>query len=295
MKSITFTCEVLTPMFLGDATGGAELRPPAIKAALRFWWRAIHAHLDLHKMHETETLIFGGGGDKARRSSFDVVIKQKNVNTGIAPKLPHKQQEYRKAKHPALLGGNFIVQFNLFKEKKFSEEKLIALMFIASTLGDLGARARRGMGAWKINKINNENAKSIDINMLVDKIKVFNANDYNISNNIIKIDKNKNYNHSYPYIKEIHFGQNEFNSRDSLLKKIIDAAHRCQRNNGDFDNAIGFARGRRRLASPIYISVLKSNNKYTPIITKLNARNLTQNEKNLQNTFINEILNLNEQ
>ncbi len=44
MRSITFECETITPMFLARADGKTpELRPPSIKGLMRFWWRAMNA------------------------------------------------------------------------------------------------------------------------------------------------------------------------------------------------------------------------------------------------------------
>ena len=41
MNPITFSCKVTTPMFSGNAFQVAEIRPSEIKAAMRFWWRAV--------------------------------------------------------------------------------------------------------------------------------------------------------------------------------------------------------------------------------------------------------------
>ena len=44
-KEITASLEIVTPMFLGGAatTEVADaIRPPSIKGALRFWWRALN-------------------------------------------------------------------------------------------------------------------------------------------------------------------------------------------------------------------------------------------------------------
>lgn len=59
--TITFTCETITPMFLSGADGQTpELRPPSIKGALRFWWRAMNGHLSLEELKKKEDEIFGG-------------------------------------------------------------------------------------------------------------------------------------------------------------------------------------------------------------------------------------------
>lgn len=91
MKTITFECETITPMFLSGADGKTpELRPPSIKGALRFWWRAINANLveykngkwDYSKLKKKEVEIFGGsykdenGKEVSKRSN--VIIKIEN-------------------------------------------------------------------------------------------------------------------------------------------------------------------------------------------------------------------------
>ena len=68
MQTITFECEVITPMFMAGADGTTpELRAPSIKGALRFWWRAMNGHLTLEAMRKAEGEIFG---DTTQRSSI---------------------------------------------------------------------------------------------------------------------------------------------------------------------------------------------------------------------------------
>lgn len=88
MNSITFTCEIVTPMFLAGADGKKpELRPPSIKGALRFWWRAMHGHLPIDDkkddggnviegLRTQEAEIFGGAGENARRSQISIKINE---------------------------------------------------------------------------------------------------------------------------------------------------------------------------------------------------------------------------
>ena len=78
MKAITFECETITPMFLTGADGRTpELRPPSIKGAMRFWWRAMNGHLPLDKLKEEESKIFGASNRKIGRSR--VVIKNQDI------------------------------------------------------------------------------------------------------------------------------------------------------------------------------------------------------------------------
>ena len=84
MHKITFECETITPMFLSGADGATpELRPPSIKGALRFWWRAMNGHLSLPELKRIEGEIFG---DTGRRS-------------GIVIREPQKTDEYSHLKY----------------------------------------------------------------------------------------------------------------------------------------------------------------------------------------------------
>jgi CRISPR-associated protein Cmr1 len=76
MKTIAFECETITPMFLGSADGRTpELRPPSIKGAMRFWWRAMNGHLSLEDVKKEEAELFGGSGEKEGRSRIVLRVK----------------------------------------------------------------------------------------------------------------------------------------------------------------------------------------------------------------------------
>ncbi|HHG85214.1 MAG TPA: type III-B CRISPR module RAMP protein Cmr1, partial [Bacteroidetes bacterium] len=93
-KTIEFECKIITPMFAGTALPGeCELRPPAIKGALRFWWRALHGHLPIKDLREKEREIFGGVGKAVRRSSFDVAVEHEMV-----AKMPPQDDLKKKGK-----------------------------------------------------------------------------------------------------------------------------------------------------------------------------------------------------
>lgn len=69
-EEIVADFRIVTPMFLGDARGSApDVRPPSVKGALRFWWRALHwsQHRSecrddasaLQSLHAAEARLFG--------------------------------------------------------------------------------------------------------------------------------------------------------------------------------------------------------------------------------------------
>ncbi len=99
MKSLEFVLETITPMFMAGADGKTfELRPPSVKGAMRFWWRAFYwgrnsGNLKPEDIEEKEGKIFGttsGDGQKdiegklkknskAYKSRFSIRLKQQNL------------------------------------------------------------------------------------------------------------------------------------------------------------------------------------------------------------------------
>lgn len=90
MQIVTATFRIVTPMFLGGANHEADtIRPPSVKGALRFWWRALNwgrCYEENHRkeaealkaLHAEEAELFGsakdgGGGEQG---CFLLTVKQ---------------------------------------------------------------------------------------------------------------------------------------------------------------------------------------------------------------------------
>lgn len=174
MKSATFKCKVITPMFMAGADGRTlELRPSEFKGMIRFWWRAIKAEDDIGKLREAEAEIFGGTGKGEGKSKVQLRIiydadklnKQKGSNlksdysldwrfnrntktlegknAGIgyilySTVLPKKERTYIKD------GFDFDISLSSLDESAF--KNAIASLWFAIYFGGFGTRARRGGG-----------------------------------------------------------------------------------------------------------------------------------------------------
>lgn len=175
---------------MGDATKNAELRPPAIKAALRFWWRAINANPDLSKLKKKETEIFGGGGDNARKSAFDILVSSdqksvfyKNSNLNSELILDRKIQKRKfggrginsnmnlldylaYGTYDFVRGGTvnyntYITPGSKFKIIIYTNDtniitKIEKTMTYLSLFGGLGAKTRNGFGQFRIKDLTTE-------------------------------------------------------------------------------------------------------------------------------------------
>jgi CRISPR-associated protein Cmr1 len=175
MKAITFECETITPMFLGGADGRTpELRPPSIKGLMRFWWRAMNAHLSLEYLKEEEVRIFGGSGEKEGRSRIVLRVKSdnepekgNNIRNDYNLKRNYNRQENRLDDagisyllYSTVLGsGKYYIKDN----QKFTVElksqyldalkQAVASFWALVYLGGIGTRARRGGGNIAITNI----------------------------------------------------------------------------------------------------------------------------------------------
>ena len=181
METITFTCKVITPMFLAGADGQTpELRAPSIKGAMRFWWRAMHGEEDPAKLKKREEEIFGGGGESAHRSSFSIHVSdgqqdlkihpdfwkdigcEKRINyidsrdakyKGIAYMFYSTFMKYENLKIP-IVDGDFRIRL-MFKnsEKENILDNIIDAFKGVVYLGGIGARSRRGAGSISVTDV----------------------------------------------------------------------------------------------------------------------------------------------
>ena len=179
--------QVVTPMFIGDgAQSASSIRPPSIKGALRFWWRALNwsrclQETDsetkaLNQLHDEEAAIFGlaakqdkKGEQQGGQGLFTLKVSQPDklpkvnnwpangnspcgfIGFGLWGTNTSKQRE------AIAEGVNFTVEL-IFK-KDVTDTVLAQLkeaLIVFGLLGSLGSRARRGFGSVSITSINDE-------------------------------------------------------------------------------------------------------------------------------------------
>jgi CRISPR-associated protein Cmr1 len=174
METITFNCRFITPAFLGGANpkGTPELRPPTIKGALRFWWRAQSGISDLKELKKKEFQIFGGvDGDKAIKCSFSLRVAREEFQ--LSRDLPKMLTEVREKSYKVnifeylaygtydwqnrinVLNRDFVVSDQKF-DVSFSfttnehKNEIIKAFQLLSLFGGLGSKSRNGFGKFEI-------------------------------------------------------------------------------------------------------------------------------------------------
>lgn len=324
-------------MFTGNAsTEKAELRPSAIKASIRFWWRAIHPDLLSEELRVAECKLFGGSyipKEEKKKEGKDLKVEKtkhnapqfrvlnftkinlgnKESNFKIDPGEPEEGDEnwrknYLNAQKAAIAPNTeFKITFLCNPDKT---ETLIALMHLASALGGLGNRSRRGAGVWEIKnyKIDKGDKQSLDycresilksINVLTDTNVYGEERNENGDISIVLCDPDQYSSmDGFPYLIKVEIGTKkveigtEYDTQEVLREKIMRTAHKYK-DYGKFEQFLGKATG-KRLASPIYVSMLSKEKKVEPIISTLNHFFNNRNQKdgqNLQTKFKNAILN----
>ncbi|MDZ7933944.1 MAG: type III-B CRISPR module RAMP protein Cmr1, partial [Emticicia sp.] len=297
MQSITFECEVITPMFLAGADGSTpELRPPSIKGALRFWWRALNGHLALGELKKRETAIFGGTDNGGGRSIIIIQAKPINTKTGVEILIPHKN--FMKATAFKANETIFEVKLSLMKTVKdasnsfeiMNYERLKSLFLITATLGGFGKRSRRGMGSVNIIKCSEQFKQPNTLQEILPHLHQFsqffelyrNERIYNTYTGTLGL---------YGCLREVAIGEPE-EKTETLLKHISDTTHKeKEKDPYRYAASIGNAFG-GRMASSVYVSIIKGS--ALPIVSTLNIavnRNSHHVSTLVQSSFVKEILN----
>ncbi len=192
MTTITAKYRIVTPMFIGDADQkAASLRPPSIKGALRFWWRALNwgrclqqtgtVNDALKLLYQEERRLFGTAA---------VIENQQALGQGLFLLQIHQQpQIVTDATWPINNTGSGYLGFGLMEsgspaknnyqphrqaireavdfslELRFKpnthqvdREQIIATLHAWSLFGGLGSRVRRGFGSITLLELDNQDA-----------------------------------------------------------------------------------------------------------------------------------------
>lgn len=161
-----YECEVVTPLFLGGADPKeAELRAPPVKAAMRFWWRALYEGGNVEQMAKDESAIFGStekksvvsvqlSADMAKTVPNDlpkgwpIPVEGKTFNAYIIEYLafglldPKLKPKYIRKHIEEESRFKIIVTF-----PKHAEDDVVSAMKSLISFGGLGARSRNGFGS----------------------------------------------------------------------------------------------------------------------------------------------------
>ena len=176
MPSITFDLETVTPLFMAGADqASAELRPPAFRGALRYWFRAIAGGYywnELTKLKEVESALLGNTQDSSQiilrfskipeQLQLSPVRLNEEQNPGLSylwfstkgsgGRNPRPQRQAIGVKSPIQFSLTLSTRPNPRNLEKQQKNLLIAAncFWLAVTLGGFGSRERRGAGSLRV-------------------------------------------------------------------------------------------------------------------------------------------------
>jgi CRISPR-associated protein Cmr1 len=286
MKTEEITLKVITPMFmLGADNKTAELRPSEFKGMMRFWWRAIKACDNIDELRKEEAEIFGGSGENEGKSKVKITLKPIQIAYDKYTVLPHSEVK-RLPLNSIRENSIFKVLLTTYNDNYFETVKNVLLISIL--LGGFGKRSRRGFGSCQITNSQQLNFENLSEQEFMNKIcetlnKISNTYSTEKENNNVKI-KNNQKGGNYPWIRETTIGRSD-NNWENLLKRIGNASHK------NCDPSLGS--GKPRMASPVYVSIVKLKDKYYPIITELNSyfpKNYPRCNFQRKSNFIREVV-----
>ena len=189
MKTIEARFRIVTPMFVGDASQRASsVRPPSIKGALRFWWRALNwtrcleeepqAASALRLLHQREARLFGSAAkeDAGGQAGFLLQVEQPKTrrmesswpvnNTGsgylgygLMESGRSDRGNYKQHREGLREATSFTVKLRFRlpdSELPSAHSSLIEALEAWSLFGGLGSRSRRGFGSITLERLDGE-------------------------------------------------------------------------------------------------------------------------------------------
>jgi len=254
VESMYLELETVTPLFMyGADQNHPEIRAASIKGVMRWWWRAVVAEENIKKLRTGEIEIFGSINKKSSFFlSVDIIGKFNPIKYRL---LPYGTKKFELPSIPP--GYKFGVEIQSDSELKSAYN----IFKLAILLGGFGKRSRRGSGSVTLNDWNFKNVD--DIFKII--ITLLNCFKDDFSSNGSSIIRKRNIDGGatpYPFITKITIGKPTY-SAEELRVKIGEASH--NHSNPSLGNGVP------RMASPVYVSIVKISDKYAPVITELNS------------------------
>lgn len=189
MRCIEASYRIVTPMFIGDAQQKAtDVRPPSVKGALRFWWRALNwgrclsaagddEAAALVLLHQQESRLFGqaavetngerAGGQgcfllRVKQPGFSRTVTDWPVNNTGSGYLGFGLLETNQQGHREGIPEGLEFGLELRFRPQTPEGDVASVREALETwglLGGLGSRSRRSFGSVSLLKLDGEDQR----------------------------------------------------------------------------------------------------------------------------------------
>lgn len=279
-RSLRVTLETVTPLFLGGAEprGAPELRAPSFRGAMRYWLRAalggVMGDADLETLKRAESEVFGST-DGAGAVVVRVNWKDKEPSTIRQNILPHPS-----AARPARLQGYPANEaFEIQMVRRGSSERAwlcaVGALLLLVSHGGLGKRVRRGWGSLCIAGYQVKGGDlPLEISRWLQITEIRSPQEWisyqqNLCRAVAQVCKGlvadckgtmatPRFPSRFPIVmpqSQRFVWKDSFPNWLSAISEFGEREHQFLEQNPEYANAFGFAKGRRRQASPLWVRV----------------------------------------
>lgn len=300
MKKVEVELEVITPMFsYGADTRCAEFRVTELKALMRTTFREVYKFDSVEDMKKKEGELFG---DLEHKSPIRFKCKR-YIGKEEEIFLPHKSSNKL-----SCFSYKMNIKFSILLEEKKDIDIYIGLLIMASILGGLGKRSRKGFGSFIItnlkgdldekfyNKLLTKNPEELLMRVLkktkkyvctIEKLDNSKNEKLNKFDNLVNPEECiKKY--PYGFIKDIFIKNISKSINNNILKNLSQLTHNRLENEyikdirnehksrmSNYKNVLGNTKGtdyKGRFASPAYVTFWKNSKEEYLIVKLLNYK-----------------------
>ncbi len=256
--------KLITPLAMHGANPKqqAEFRIASWRGVLRYWWRTLQEENNNETLLKKEETLFGGTMINKQKSPIAFVLEKEMVSAKKENVLPHKQG----TAVPAIPSGYTVT---VTMQARNRHEQLVHTydLYVQYMLhlAGMGQRARRGFGAmqWENHQWENVAQFSHSLQQIIQQLDV--GEHFSFSNQGCIVKRKKHVNTRYPVLSAVWIGEG-MKSPQSILLKYGQASHEA---NGGGE--LGWVRGRKKWASPLWCTVRKIGDLYYPVVTEVKA------------------------
>lgn len=247
-------CLVTSPLYIhGADRSKPELRIPAIKAAMRYWWRALHPDYESGKeLYKAESKIFGGtsGEEGGNRAVFSLRLKKSTLDIEQRETLPHKS-----GFKSDVYADNSEFTLSLLCPPEH-ERSIAALLELAGLIGGIGQRSRRGFGNFLVYEEYGDflTVTTNYLETLIRRVRPKGIHFHRTSSEL-KLTYQYGTKLKFPYLTKIRFGE-WAKDLDELIRATGQTTHdELRKNRNRYTSTIAGATGEDRFGSTVWISI----------------------------------------
>ena len=156
MREYRFFVRIQSALFShGASFRDLEIRSSAIRGAMHYWFRALLGDaISREHLKDLERKIFGSSRDTQAKLRLRVISEPELLKTASDLLLPHKALDLRGNRVKAFSPGScFELKLDLSRLEEPYARLALWSLWLATNLGALGARCRRGAGSLLLEQV----------------------------------------------------------------------------------------------------------------------------------------------